>query len=191
MNKIKAVLFDFDGVITKEKTEIESICNYISKVTDIEKILFEDEYRKYYQELLYGKRTIEIWEQLCKNINKNIPFEFLWASYKNTSINKEMLELILKMEQNIKTGLITNSLAERIAEINNIYNLRGFFNVILYPSKFMYDKGFEKIFKIALVDLDIKSDECIFISNHDNNLIIPNNIGIKTILFNHEEKSIN
>jgi putative hydrolase of the HAD superfamily len=191
MNRIKVVLFDYDGVMTIDKTEIESICNYISKVMNIDKNLFENEYRKYYQELLYGKQTIEIWDQLCKNIKKNIPIDVVFDSYKNTTINKEMHELVLKIKrQNIKTGLITTSIAERIYYINNIYDLNGYFNIILFPGKFRYENEFDKMFKIALVDLKAKPDECIYIDNHENNLIVPKNMGIKTIFFNDEERDI-
>ena len=60
MDNIKAILFDYDGVMTIDKTGTESICNYISNTLGIDKNVFEKEYRKYNKDLLYGKPTSEI-----------------------------------------------------------------------------------------------------------------------------------
>ena len=45
---IKAILFDFDGVITIDKTGSKPICNYISSVMNIDLQLFTKEYRKFH-----------------------------------------------------------------------------------------------------------------------------------------------
>ena len=189
MDNIKAILFDYDGVMTIDKTGTESICNYISNTLGIDKSIFEKEYRKYNKDLLYGKPTSEIWEELCKNINKNIPLSILYDSYKNTPINMEMHELVLKIkDKNIKTGLITDNKADRIDYINKIFNLDKYFDIILVSGKLGYGKESDKIFIKTLEELKIKPEESIFIDNHENNLIIPKKMGIKTIYFNDEEK---
>lgn len=43
---IKAVLFDFDGVLTTDATGSQSICNYICKETGVDSELFKREYKK-------------------------------------------------------------------------------------------------------------------------------------------------
>jgi putative hydrolase of the HAD superfamily len=192
MENIKAILFDYDGVMTLDKTGTESICNYISKTTGIDKNIFENEYRKYNKDLLYGKPTSEIWEQLCSNIGKNIPIMILYDSYKNTPINKEMHELVLKIKtKNLKTGLITDNKADRIDYINEIFDLDKYFDVISVSGKLGYGKESNKVFIKTLEDLSLKPEESIFIDNHENNLIIPKSMRIKTIYYNDEENNIN
>jgi len=191
MDNIKTILFDYDGVMTIDKTGTESICNYISNTLGIDKNVFEKEYRKYNKDLLYGKPTSEIWEELCKSINKNISLSILYDSYKNTPINMEMHELVLKIkDKNIKTGLITDNKADRIDYINKIFNLDKYFDIISVSGKLGYGKESDKIFIKTLEELKIKPEESIFIDNHENNLIIPNKMGIKTIYFNDEEKDM-
>jgi len=191
MDNIKAILFDYDGVMTIDKTGTESICNYISNTIGIDKSIFEKEYRKYNKDLLYGKPTSEIWEELCKSINKNIPLSILYDSYKNTPINMEMHELVLKIkDKNIKTGLITDNKADRIDYINKIFNLDKYFDIISVSGKLGYGKESDKIFIKTLEELKIKPEESIFIDNHESNLIIPKKMGIKTIYFNDEEKDM-
>jgi len=191
MDNIKAILFDYDGVMTIDKTGTESICNYISNTIGIDKSIFEKEYRKYNKDLLYGKPTSEIWEELCKNINNNIPLSILYDSYKNTPINMEMHELVLKIkDKNIKTGLITDNKADRIDYINKIFNLDKYFDIISVSGKLGYGKESDKIFIKTLEELKIKPEKSIFIDNHESNLIIPKKMGIKTIYFNDEEKDM-
>ena len=192
MENIKAVLFDYDGVMTLDKTGTESICNYISKVIGIDKTIFEDEYRKYNNDLLFGKLTSEILEQLCSNIGKKIPIMVLYDSYKNTPINTEMHELVLKIKnKSIKTGLITDNKADRIDCINEVFNLDKYFDIISVSGKLGYGKESDKVFIKTLEELSVKPEESIFIDNHENNLIIPNKMGIKTIYFNDKENDMN
>jgi putative hydrolase of the HAD superfamily len=192
MENIKAVLFDYDGVMTIDKTGTESICNYISKYTGIDRNIFETEYRKYNDDLLYGKLTHEIWGQLCLNIGKNIPIEVLYDSYNNTPINKEMHEFVLKIKgNNIKTGLITDNKADRMEYIKNKFELSKYFDIISVSGELGYGKESEKVFLRTLECIKIKPEESIFIDNHENNLIIPKRIGIKTIYFNEKEQNMN
>ena len=192
MSKIKAVFFDYDGVMTVDKTGTESICNYISKNTGIDKNIFETEYRKYNNELLYGKLTHEIWEQLCSDVGKEIPIKVLYDSYINTPIDKEMHEFVLKIKNlNIKTGLITDNKADRMEYIKNKYELNKYFDIISVSGELGYGKESEKVFFRTLDYIKINPEESIFIDNHENNLIIPNKMGIKTIYFNDQERDMN
>jgi putative hydrolase of the HAD superfamily len=191
--KLKAVLFDYDGVMTIDKTGTESICNYISKNMNIDKNIFEKEYRKYNNDLLYGKIThLEIWDKLCKNINKNIPIKVLFESFNNTPIDNEMHEIVLKIKnQNIKTGLITDNKADRIQNINEKNGLNNYFDIISISGELGYGKESEKVFKYTLEKIGIDPKESLFIDNQEKNLIIPNNMGIKTYYFNDKERDIN
>jgi Predicted phosphatase/phosphohexomutase len=68
---IKAVLFDFDGVLTTDATGSESIWNYVCKKTGVDIEKFKEVYYKYNDDLLDGKTNHQnIWEQLCKELNK-------------------------------------------------------------------------------------------------------------------------
>ena len=192
MKKIKAILFDFDGVMTIDKTGTESVCNYISKHTGIDKSIFESEYRKYNNDLSDGKIThLDIWEQLCIKINENIPISVLYDSFENTQIDKEMHDFVLSIKNlNYKTGLITDNKADRIKYINNKHDLKRYFDVIAVSGELGYGKYSEKIFLYALEKLDIDPEESIFIDNQEKNLIIPEKLGIKTIYFDVKERDM-
>ncbi len=54
---IKAILFDFDGVLTIDKTGSQSIIKYLARITGISKDALKREYYKYNKDLLYGEIT--------------------------------------------------------------------------------------------------------------------------------------
>jgi putative hydrolase of the HAD superfamily len=188
---IKAVLFDYDGVLTLDKSGSYSICKYISQNADVDYELFSTEYKKYNDDLIIGKVTHEqIWNQLCKNVNKQISIKFLFDSYKNTPMNLKMMELVKRIKKNSKTGLITDNKKDRMDAAKTDYKLEQLFDVIMVSAEIGSHKTKEMIFSKTVAQLGVKNDECVFIDNQESNLIIPNKMGMKTIFYNHKENDI-
>jgi len=192
MEIIKIVLFDYDGVMTLDKSGTESTCNYISKNLNIDNNIFENEYRKYKSDLTYGKVTHEeIWKLLCENINMDIPISVLHDSFYNTPVDNEMHEFVLKIKhQNIKTGLITNNRVDRMEFINKKFDLNKYFDIIAISGVLGFGKESDKIFIETLEKMKIKPAESIFIDNQEKNLTIPKRLGIKTIHYNDKERNL-
>ena len=188
---IKAVLFDYDGVLTLDKSGSYSICKYISQNADVDYELFSTEYKKYNDDLLLGKVTHEqIWNQLCKNVNKNISIKYLFDSFKNTPMNLKMIELVKKIKKNNKTGLITDNKKDRIDAAKTDFELSKLFDAILVSAEIGSQKSKENIYNKTVKELGVVYDECVFIDNQESNLIIPNRLGMKTIFYNHKENNI-
>lgn len=189
---VNTILFDFDGVLTLDATGSQSICNYICKETGVDKDLFKKEYKKYNNDLLYGKTKHEdIWEKICIGINKEISIEILYDSFINTPIDNEMYDLIKNIKnRNYKTGLITDNKKDRIDKITKYYSFYNIFDVITVSAEIGSGKDDEKIFRKAIQRLNVKSEGCIFIDNQEKNLIVPKEMGMETIYYNHEERNI-
>jgi putative hydrolase of the HAD superfamily len=156
MANIKAIFFDFDGVMTIDKTGTISICNYISNNYPIDKKISEKEYRKYNNDLLYGKITHEdIWDKLCLNLNKNI--SILYDSFVNTPIDYQMYDFVNIIKKNSYiTGLITDNKKDRMNIIIRENDLDKIFDVIIISSEIGSGKENKEIFKITL------KNECQF-----------------------------
>lgn len=192
MEIIKAVFFDYDGVMTLDKSGSESVCNYISKNMCIDYNILYHEYRKYNIELSLGKITHkEIWKQLCKNINLDIPISVLYDSFTNTPIDEKMHEFVLKIKnQKIKTGLITDNKVDRVEYINKKFDLNKYFDIIAVSAELGCTKETDKLFVKSLERTGIKPEESIFIDNQAQNLVIPKSIGMKTIYYNDRERNM-
>ncbi|MCK5130067.1 MAG: HAD-IA family hydrolase [Clostridiales bacterium] len=187
---IKAVFFDFDGVLTIDATGSTSICNYISKVTGIEKSDFRKEYSKYNYDLLYGMTTHEkIWNELNEGLNTNIDIKHMYDSFINTPMDKKMLDLANKLKRNgYVTGIITDNKSDRINHISNFHDLSSTFDCIAISSDIGSGKEHQPIFDYVLKETSLKANECVFIDNSRTNLVKPNEMGMKTIFYNHIDR---
>ena len=188
---VKAVLFDFDGVLTLDATGSQSICNYICKETGLNKDLFKKEYRKYNNALLYGKATHEdIWEELCAAINKDVTMKILYNSFINTPLNNDMLLLVKELKsKNYKTGMVTDNKKDRMNSIVEYHNLDKYIDTIIVSADIGSGKEEVKIFLETMKSLNVTAEECIFIDNQEKNLIVPKELGMNVIYYSHEEKN--
>jgi len=189
---IKAILFDFDGVITIDKTGSFTICKYISSIINIDYEIFSSAYRKYNEELLSGKTNhSQIWESLCLDIGINVPKNILIDSFRNTALDESMLDLIKRLKRShYKIALVTDNKQDRIEEIFKYKKIGKYFDVVAISSEIGSGKENEEIFIKTIKELKVNYDECIFIDNQRKNLIVPKMKGIKTIYYNDEEKNV-
>lgn len=190
---IKAVLFDFDGVLTLDATGSKSIGNYISKVLGIDQQLFLNEYYKYNKDLLYGVNThTDIWDELCVALNRDISIDVLYDSFISTPIDFDMLEIVKNLkESGYLIGMITDNKKDRIDMVSKHNDFDSLFDCITISADVGSGKKEKLIFESTFKCLNVEPSECIFIDNKDSNLIVPDNMGVKTILFNHDIRDIN
>lgn len=188
---IKAILFDFDGVLTIDATGSQSICNYICKKTGLDIEIFQKEYYKYNDDLLYGRiNHKDIWENLCIRLNTLIDINVLYESFINTPIDSKMIAFIDELKkQNYKIGMVTDNKKDRINDIVQYYGWDNIFDTITISAEIGSGKEGKTIFEKTLDNLNVNADECVFIDNQEKNLIIPKSIGMNVIYFNHDERN--
>ena len=188
---IKAILFDFDGVITTDATGSQSICNYICKKIGLNIEIFEKEYYKYNDDLLNGKiNHKDIWDSLCKGLNTKIDINILYESFINTPIDSKMMEFIDALkQQKYKIGMVTDNKKDRISDIVEYYNWSKVFDAITVSADIGSGKDYKAIFMKTIDCLNVNADECIFIDNQEKNLIIPKSIGMNVIYFDHIKRN--
>jgi len=187
---IKAVFFDFDGVLTIEATGTTSIVNYISAETGIDREQFNREYWKYSADLLLGKVTHEqIWGSICEALNREIPYQVLVDSFINTALNPEVVSLARRIKSNgYKVGLITDNKADRMDVISKKHGFDGLFDVICVSAALGFSKTGEEIFWEAVRRAGVKPSESVFIDNTPENLIIPRKMGMHVIHFDNDKR---
>jgi putative hydrolase of the HAD superfamily len=185
---IKAILFDYDGVMTPDKTGSYTICKYISKVTGVDFEKLSGIYRSFNNDLLYGKTVHEkIWREFCSRLGISIDIRHLYDSFENTPVNKPVFDLVKNLKLNYKTGLITDNKKDRIDHILRKQKLDELFDVISISADVGSGKDHAEIFNKTTTALDVKNEECVFIDNQEKNLIIPDKLGMKTVFYDHEK----
>ena len=188
---MQAILFDFDGVLTIDKYGSDSILRYLSENTPVPIDTLKREYYRINRGLLYGEYTHkDIWADYCKNVGCDIDFQILIDSFINTPLDNDMLSLVSDLKQNYLIGMITDNKVDRITEILKHHNLNDLFDVVTISAECKCGKNDRKIFDTTLKSLNVEPDECIFIDNSEKNLVVPQELGIHTILFDDENRDI-
>ena len=189
---IKAILFDFDGVMTLDKTGSFTICKYVSSATNMDYEIFSAAYRNYNDKLLSGEiKHCQMWDEFCSGIGVKIPMQILIDSFRNTALDRNMLELIKRLKANkYKIAMVTDNKQDRIEEILEYQKIGKYFDAVSISSVIGSGKEKEEIFEKTINALQVNYAECVFIDNFSKNLIVPKTKGIHTILYDDEEKNV-
>jgi FMN phosphatase YigB (HAD superfamily) len=188
---IKAIFFDYDGVLTTDKTGSLTTNRYLSKMAAVEYEAVRKAFSKYNQELLVGKITHrEIWDAVCEAMHCKIDFSLLEQAFLSTPANGAMLALARRLKPQYALGIITDNKKDRIDCVRTSQGLDALFNPIVVSAEFGSGKDSPAVFEYALRCLDIRPEESLFIDNNPENLIAPKALGMGVILHDDEENDV-
>ena len=188
---LRAVLFDLDGVLTTDKTGSVSTVRSLAAHTGLEWNALWQAYTRHNRALLYGKITHEdMWVEMCREVGREIDFALLHTAFVETPIDADMLDLLRSLRaQGVLTGLVTDNKADRIRAILTHHDLYGAFDAISVSAEVGSGKRERAIFDHALAQLPgVKPEECAFIDNTAANLVVPGQMGMRTVLFDDERR---
>lgn len=188
---MKAILFDFDGVLTTDKSGSASVLNDLSRRLKLPIDLLRREYYKFNEDLLCGKYTHrDIWTIFCENIGYDIPFDCLIESYRHTPIDVRMISLVRELKKSYKIGLITDNKIDRIEEILSFFHISNLFDAVSVSAECHCCKSGSEIFTRTMTLLNVQPHECIFIDNSKKNLVVPAALGVATVFFDDQSRDI-
>ncbi len=188
---MKAILFDFDGVLTVDKYGSDSVLRYFDENTDVPFEVLKKEYYKINKGLLYGQYTHkDIWEEYCNRVGTYIDFQILIDSFINTPLDNGMLSIVKQLKEEYLVGMITDNKVDRIETILDYNGLNDLFDIVTVSAQCKCGKDERRIFDITIQALNVEAGECIFIDNSEKNLIVPNEMGMHTVLFDDEKRDL-
>jgi epoxide hydrolase-like predicted phosphatase len=179
---IKAVIFDFSGVIATE-----AFLTWLAEnISDFEqrKKFFLEIADKVDRGQITDKEFVNI---LGKETGKNE--KVIWPEiFKKVVVNPGMIKLLSKLRKNYKVALLTNHIAEWITYIIRCHNLASYFDEIIISSMEKVIKPESQIFNIALGRLKVKPWEAIFIDDRQKNVDGAAEVGIRSMLYVSDAK---
>lgn len=188
---LKAVLFDFDGVLTVDKTGSTSIAKFLSGKTNLPADRIRAAYQKHNGGLLRGEITqAQMWKPFCAELGCDMPIQWLTEADHATPLDTEMLALVRDLRPKCRTGIITDNPAARVNEILDFFDLRGLFDAISISGEVGSRKDQPTIFERTLSALNLSAEECLFIDNTAKNLTVPGEMGFQTALFDDAQRDI-
>jgi putative hydrolase of the HAD superfamily len=189
---LQGVFFDFDGVLTMDATGSQSICQYISGRTGLDLDVFTRAYRAFNKDLLNGKRTHrDIWDALCITLGVPLEYQLLEDAFHATPIHQAMVELVRQLKSaGYKTGLITDNKRDRIDVVIRHNHWEELFDAVVISADIGSGKEEAAIFQAALRAVKLPASACAFIDNTAKNLIVPQDMGIAALYYDHERKDV-
>lgn len=180
---ITALFFDFDGVLTPDKSGSITTCRTLQRA--VPAIPFEHLLACYHRHLvksLVGEISHQdVWDEFCTCVGGTIEFGLLAQAFRAIPKNDAMFQLCERLKPQYKLGIITDNSQERFDAAKEALNLPALFDYIIVSGETGVRKDKELNFRLALGFAQAKPEECIFIDNEPANLIAPNALGFQTI----------
>ena len=189
VSTIRAVMFDFDGVLTSDKTGSLTTMRYLSQRTGIELSTVQAAFRRFNNELTLGRTThAAVWGDICADLGRAVSFDLLEKAFESTPLNERMLAIARGLRPRHSVGIVTDNKKDRINALKRLHDLPRLFDPIVVSSEIGLGKDDPRMFLAALQLLHAQAEECIFIDNSKENLVAPSSIGIRTIYFDDEKQ---
>jgi putative hydrolase of the HAD superfamily len=88
---IKAVFFDYDGVLTTDKTGSLTTTRYLSEATGVDLAAVKATFGRHNSDLTLGRTTHhQIWPQICAALGKELDIGLLFEAFESTPVNAGM-----------------------------------------------------------------------------------------------------
>jgi len=167
---IKVVFFDWGRTLVTGFKEIDT---KIEKVLRPYRLKWDEVFnvwRNFYLLRSLGrlKTDQEMFEQLRRalNLSDNSPLETIRDLQINSHIiAPETIEIIKKIKQQYKVGIITNNVYDWVIQVLEAYQIRGLFDTITVSSEVGARKPDGRIFQAALKSVRAKAEEAVFVSD--------------------------
>lgn len=192
MRYVKAILFDLGDVFYT--VDYEKINKEMIERTGVPIKSFTETKRYFYKDYVAGKITTEeYFDSLRKAANSNASIPLLRKVYaaayvKYSKIDRKMLSLASELHKRYRLICITNT-SPLHKEINMERGLFDVFDQVFASAEAKRIKNVEW-FKEILAELKIKSAECVFVDDLEENVGAARAAGIDSIQFTDYESLI-
>lgn len=180
---IKAVIFDFGGVLVSEGFQ-----NWISdNVAPYESI--KHEMMPLQDKVDIGELPAKAYNEYLSQKTGKLPEKIEEEILNNYYTHKDVFELVKKLrEKGMKTAIVSNFPIEWFAILRERYKLDSLFDKIFVSSVLKVIKPQPEFFQKALDTFGIQPDEAIFIDDKKRYTDAAKEIGIHGIVFTSEEQ---
>lgn len=190
-NNIKAVVFDWGGVLMEEPTE--RMFAYFAKKLGIDLDTLRKTIRNHLDIMQSDDQSEErVWEIVCRELGCEVPEQkSLWfeALEKTYLPYPEVVELAKRLRKEYKTGLLSNTEDAGVKMIKQ-QGLEENFDKTVYSCVVGLIKPDEKIYQIMLKKLRVKAEEAVFIDDKKINIEGAKKAGMKGLVFLNYQKLI-
>ncbi len=179
---IKAVFFDFDGVLSMNSHACPEISQKLSELVDVS----VNDLEPAYHDIAVVSRIndtdySEFARLLSDALKTEITVEHLVESAQNCQKNDAMLNFADELRSmGVQTGIITDNSIDRIESLRSTFNLDNFDPIIISQIYGVLKQQGPKLFEVAIEKIGLAPEEVVFVDDHENKLIFARRLSIKT-----------
>ena len=178
---IKAIIFDFFGVISSEVSPFW----FAERFSKEEALILKN---KYMTPADKGEVTEEELYDILSKLSGDTPEEIERDFEKKTVINDELVAYIEELRKSYKVILLSNALGSWLRKIFARHNLERLFDEIIISSEVDMIKPNAEIFKLALEKLNVNAKEAVFIDDNINNVIGAKNVEMHALQYKNVQE---
>ncbi len=182
--RIGCVFFDYDGVLTTDRTGSTTTCRFLSRRTGISLDRVSAALAKHNKALTLGLTShVEVWPQVCEDLGENLPLLLLQEAFDSTPINVAMFELGAQLRHKCRVGIITDNKADRMRRLRVVQELDAHFDPIVVSAEVGRSKSSPALFEHALAGIGLIAGQTVFIDNDARNVAVAALLGMNAIHF--------
>lgn len=187
MIMIKAVVFDFGGVLKTDR--FEGFMKVFSERIGVDPEKGWEFYKDYRLKLGAGMEPKEFCDMIKERFQVDFEWEKPWKEcYEEAfSINEKVFDIVKELRGRYKVALITN-----VAKIHvDMIREKGFydyFDVAVISCDIGIAKPDPKIYEILLEKIGLPAEECVFIDDRESDIKQAKEMGFKSVLFKDAEQ---
>lgn len=189
---IKNIIFDLSEVLIAGVLGIEK---ELSQLTGIdEQVIIAQIFKENFKEVLRGEISEdEYLDSILAKYNLKIEKDFLKEKIRNNFHNQVegTIAVLENLHNKYKLYLLSDHAKEWIDYIKTVHPFFDLFEKDVYSFQIAATKhsveAFEKFFRLT----DLNPEECLFIDDHERNIINANVVGLDGIVFKSADDLIN
>lgn len=189
---IKAIFFDFSGVIATNKLEDQIVAFAKKAKVNAEKLTILE--KENHDKMMLGKLSVK---EFCSSVRSRFALKqdsmdllLLWDKCysENVRINTELLEKIKELKKMCKIGLVAN-MFDTTAQFHQRQNIFFYFKPLVISCRVGLKKPESEILQRAVaLTGEVKASECLIIDDKEEDLVVAKKIGIKTLKYENNKK---
>jgi len=188
---LQAVFFDFDGVLTPDRTGTLTTCRYLARATGIPLDRWRAAFEPHRAALLRGEASRDAtWPQVCEAVGSEVPRELLLRAFESTPLDPAMFAFANALARQRKVGIVTDNPKDRMDAVRRTLWLDRVFAPIVVSAEEGVAKDDPVIFQRALQAAGIEAAQAVFIDNVRENVEVARAVGLHGIYFDDEKRDL-
>lgn len=123
---IQAVFFDFDGVLTPDRTGTLTTCRFLSEATGIALEDWRAAFEPHRAALARGQTTRDAtWPEVCRALGRDVSRDLLTRAFESTPLDRAMFAFANSLVRHAKVGIVTDNPKDRMDVVRRICGSTG------------------------------------------------------------------